>query len=83
MYCKCLLIHYIRFNRIVLIVAKCIVNKVEFLLDVQKVLVLIVAKCIVNFRSSSSELFSFVVLIVAKCIVNFKKTRFIHLLFAY
>ena len=57
---------------IVLIVAKCIVNKTNFKTRAKSTLVLIVAKCIVNLNPGVREDEASAVLIVAKCIVNLR-----------
>ena len=54
----------------VLIVAKCIVNKVKDYESRKNNKVLIVAKCIVNYKPVQFVHLLFTVLIVAKCIVN-------------
>ena len=54
----------------VLIVAKCIVNKILKQWEIQPEQVLIVAKCIVNHLLPFFLFYQFFVLIVAKCIVN-------------
>ena len=50
MYCKFNLMKSIRFSRVVLIVAKCIVNSAVFQRFQTTSYVLIVAKCIVNLE---------------------------------
>ena len=55
----------------VLIVAKCIVNKILQICLVIRAVVLIVAKCIVNAYFIQVIDYKKEVLIVAKCIVNF------------
>ena len=55
---------------IVLIVAKCIVNKFKPAEATDVVGVLIVAKCIVNTYALRESIVEIIVLIVAKCIVN-------------
>ena len=56
--------------KVVLIVAKCIVNLEHEKIYIYSHSVLIVAKCIVNFYKISIFFRIFLVLIVAKCIVN-------------
>ena len=59
----------------VLIVAKCIVNPVEFITCISSSFVLIVAKCIVNKTNNFDNPVVVFVLIVAKCIVNINFLR--------
>ena len=56
--------------QIVLIVAKCIVNRILRNSSICLSVVLIVAKCIVNKNNKLKRTFYSPVLIVAKCIVN-------------
>ena len=55
---------------LVLIVAKCIVNWLDYVGQLKSQEVLIVAKCIVNHAHLIEYGHRMVVLIVAKCIVN-------------
>ena len=70
MYCKSSTLLYYHILTLVLIVAKCIVNRKDEYDGILKINVLIVAKCIVNSRIRATSNICFTVLIVAKCIVN-------------
>ena len=69
-YCKWICTNVTVFFIFVLIVAKCIVNKIVSILFLKFCSVLIVAKCIVNACLYNCALDVPIVLIVAKCIVN-------------
>ena len=63
-------VHYIQIQGLVLIVAKCNVNKKEVMAKNDISEVLIVAKCNVNVLVADISIPATLVLIVAKCNVN-------------